>query len=162
VTPVELRLPAIKEVVELFENLLSRQVTATRGHRVEVTLERPGVVAVYVDDRMALYAVVLFDVALAAYAGAALALYPTEVAEAAVEIHILSDALAENVAEIMNVMTPLLADSDARHLRLHKVYQADDRLPPDIAGLASTLGRRLDMGLSISGYSSGELSIVFA
>lgn len=160
--PGELRLPAVKDVVELFDHLLSRPVTASRGHRVEVTLEHPGVVAVYVDDRLAMYAVVLFDLALAAHAGAALALYPPEVAHAAVEIQILSDALAENVSEIMNVMTPLLSATDAPHLRLHKVYQADDRLPPDIAALASTLGRRLDLGLAISGYDSGELSIVFA
>jgi hypothetical protein len=158
----ELRFPSPKEICDLFTHLFGRPVTASRGHRVEVTLENPGVVAVYVDDRLAMYALVLFDVAFAASAGAALALLPPQVADAAVDIAILSDALAENVAEIMNVMTQLLAGPDSPHLRLHKVYQVDDRLPPDIAGLASTLGKRVDVGLDIAGYSPGELSIVFA
>jgi hypothetical protein len=129
---------------------------------VEVTLDRPGVVAVYVDDRLAMQAVALFDIPFAAAAGAALAMLPVAVVDIATDSQALNDALAENVAEIMNVMTPLLAGPDSPHVRLHKVYQPDARLPVDIAVLASTLGRRVDLELSVAGYGNGELSIVFS
>jgi hypothetical protein len=151
-----------KDICDLFGGLLSRPVTAAAGGRVAITFDEPGMVAVYVDDHLAMYAVALLDLPLAAACGAALGLLPPRVVETCLVANALADAIADNVAEIMNVMTAILTGSDAEHLRLHRVYRPEELLPSDVATLASTLGRRIDVGLTVAGYGGGQLSMVFA
>jgi hypothetical protein len=155
-------LPNPKEVCDLFHDLLGREVTSSAGAPVQITLDDPAVVAVYVDDNLRMYGLVLFDVPLAAFAGAALALVPPGGAEDAAQAKALTPALAENVSEILNIATAMLAAKTAHHLRLHCVYQADEPVPADVAALASLFGSRVDLTLAVAGYGSGQISIVLA
>jgi hypothetical protein len=161
-----LRRPTFKDICDLFGGLLGRQVTAASGARVAITFDEPGMVAVYVDDNLAMFAVALFDVPLAAACGAALGLLPPRVVETCLVANALTDAIADNVAEIMNVMTGIVSGPQSPelrlpHLRLHKVYRTEELLPFDVATLASTLGRRVDVELTVAGYGGGQLSIVY-
>ncbi len=155
-------LPNPKDVCDLFGDLLGREVISSAGNPVEITLEDPAVVAVYVDDALHMYGLILLDVPLAAIAGAALALVPPLVAEESAKAKALTQALAENVSEIMNIATALIAGKTDRHLRLYRVYEPNETVPTDIVALASSFGARLDLALSVAGYGQGLISIVLA
>ncbi len=156
------QLPTTKDIRDLVSALLGRDVTASFGAPVPATLDDPAVVAVYVDDRLHMYGVLVVDVPLAASCAAALALLPPHVAELAATSNALTDALCENIREIANIMTSLLAGSAAPHLRLYQVYEPGARLPADVAALVAMFGARADVRLSISGYGDGCLSFVLS
>jgi hypothetical protein len=149
------------DVCDVLGSLLDRPVSCTVGARVAITFDEPGMVGVYVDDNLTMVALVLLDVPLAAASGAALGLLPQRVVEASLVSNALTDAVAENVGEVLNVITQILSAPEGPHLRLHRVYRPDELLPSDIAGVASRLGRRVDLELSVAGYGNGQLSIVY-
>jgi len=153
-------LPAPKDICDLLSMLFGRDVTSAPGAPVPVTLNDPAVVAVYVDQKLTMHAVVILDIALAAACGAALGLLPPHTAELAATSKALPDALGENASEVLNVMTPLLTVPDAPQFRLYRSYQPGERLPADVASLASMFGRRLDLTLSMGAYGRGAMSVV--
>jgi len=154
------KLPAPKDVCDLLNMLLGRDVTSGPGAPVPITLNDPAVVAVYVDSKLRMQAVIVLDIALAAACGAALALLPPHAAELAATSKALPDALGENIGEVLNVMAPLLTPPDAPQLRLYRTYQPGERLPADVASLALMFGRRLDVTLSVGAYGRGAISVV--
>lgn len=154
-------LPAALEVRELLEGLLGRDVGAEVGIEPVDPRQHPGaVVGVYVDDALTLTAVVLVDVPLAAYVGAAIALLPPRGAAEAVEREMLTPALFDNTAEILNVAASLFNHDGAPHLRLYESYAPRETLPADVAKLVMAFVRRLDMDVSVAGYGSGRLSVL--
>ena len=154
------KLPAAKDICDLLTALLGRDVRSAPSGPVGVTRADPAVVAVYVDDKLRMYAVVVMDLPLAISCGAALALMPAHAAELAIASNALSDLLAENIAEIVNIMTSLLVVPPGGHVKLHAVYQPGATLPGDVATLASTFGSRTDLKLSVPGYGEGAMSFV--
>jgi hypothetical protein len=156
------RLPAPKDICDLFTALLGRDVRSAPSGPVAVTRADPAVVAVYVDDKLGMYAVAVMDLPLAISCGAALALMPAHAAELAIASKALTELLADNIAEIVNIMTSLLAVPQVPHVKLHHVYQPGDTLPGDVAALAATFGSRTDLSLSIPGYGSGAMSFVLS
>ncbi|MFC6342886.1 hypothetical protein ACFP8W_12935, partial [Nocardioides hankookensis] len=68
-------LPDRKDIKDLFEGLLGRDVDITEGRPVDIGIPKP-VIASYVDDAQRLRAVAVMSFGLAARSGAALALGP--------------------------------------------------------------------------------------
>ncbi len=154
-------LPAALEVRELIEGLLGRDVDVTVGARAVDPIEPGGaVVGVYVDNMLKLRALVIIDLALAAHAGAAIALVPVRAAHAAVESGLLTPALYENSAEILNIAASLFNHGSAPHVRLYEAYAPREVLPPDVAQWVLAYVRRLDLEISITGYESGRMSVL--
>ncbi|WP_372594541.1 hypothetical protein [Actinotalea sp.] len=153
-------LPATVEVRELVEGLLGREIDLTAGAAPVDPAATGAVVGVYVDDRLALRALVVVDLPLAAHAGAAIALLPSHVARSAVEDDRLSPALYENAAEILNVAASLFNRQGAPHVRLHAAHAPREVLPADVASLALAYVHRLDLAVAVSGYGSGRVSIL--
>ncbi|MGA0569266.1 hypothetical protein ACO2Q9_00950 [Variovorax sp. VNK109] len=91
------------------------------------------------------------DMALAAYAGAALSLVPADVARDCIRVRRLEPALQENFGEILNV---LCCGFDAEGGR---VKLASMVFPPDAATDDFTGG--LHLSLDIDGYGEGLLSL---
>ncbi|UMG92956.1 hypothetical protein [Nocardioides sp. TF02-7] len=114
----------------------------------------------YVDDGARTCAVVACDLALSAYAGAALALVPPGAAAEAVADGKLPDPLAENLYEVLNVAASAFNVPGAEHLRLHALHPAGPPLDPAVRLQTLTLGRREDLAVDVAGYGSGALSIV--
>lgn len=154
-----MNLPDRKQIKDLFEGLLGRDVAVGDGSPVTFDLPRP-VVASYVDDAHRLCVIAVMDLALTAYAGAALALIPKGGAEAAIEDGVLPDNLFENASEILNVLAGPICDASGVHQRLSAAFAPADAVPPQIAAYAATLGIREDVSLDISGYGTGSLSVV--
>ena len=154
-------LPSAQEVRELVEGLLGRDVQVLTGGRIIDPAEPGGaMVGSYVDRLLRLRALVVLDLAFAARCGAAIGLVPNRLSEEDVAAQELSDTLAENAAEVLNVTASLFNTPDAPHLRLDAVYQPVQPLPHDIARWVKAYVPRLDLTVDISGYGEGAFSVL--
>lgn len=154
-------LPDRKDIKDLFEGLLGREVALTDGTPVDLGIPKP-IVASYLDDAHGLRAVAVMSFGLAARSGAAIALIPKGAAEAAEEDRLLPVNLFENAAEICNVLAAPLGEAMDTHLRLAETYAPSDPVPAHLLALAAQAGGREDLELDISGYGTGGLSIAVA
>ena len=152
-------LPDRKDIKDLFEGLLGRDIAITDGRPVDIGIPKP-VIASYVDDASNLRAVAVMSFGLAARSGAALALVPKGAAEAAEEDRLLPDNLFENASEICNVLAAPFGDAMGTHLRLSASYAPSSPVPGQLLDIASQLAAREDVDLEITGYGTGTLSLV--
>lgn len=153
-------LPSPKDVREMVEGLLGREVTVAPGRPVVPTAEARAGIGVYVEDNLSLAAVAAADLALCAFAGSALGLIPAPTAEGAVEDGALSPAMWENFAELLNIAASLLNADGAPHVRLYSTNPPEQLPANDVGELLRGFGHRIDLTLTIAGYGSGALSIV--
>jgi hypothetical protein len=156
---VETPLPNAKEVRELVEGLVGRDVNVTTGGAM-VDPAGGALTGVYVDRRLALVALVLLDVPLAAHIGAALGLVPARTATEAAELGALTPALSENAGEVLNVMASLFNAEGAPHVRLDRIYEPGDPLPADVATWVPAYVRRTDLDMEVAGYGAGGFSLL--
>jgi hypothetical protein len=154
--------PHPKDVRDMFEGILGRDVDVAPGEPVVPTAAAWAGVGAYVEDNLTLSAAIAADLALTAYAGAALGLVPPASAAQAITDYIISDAIWENFAEVLSIGSTLLNNDGAPHVRLYASFPPGETPQADIAGLLHGLGRRLDLKVTISGYGSGMLSVVRA
>ena len=152
-------LPERKQIKDIFEGLLGRDVAIGDGTPVTLDAPRP-VVATYVDDQHRLSTVVVMDLPLAAHSGAALALIPKGGAEIAIEEGVLPVNLFENASEILNVLAAPIGEASGVHQRLETAFAPAEAVPPQVAACAATPGAREDVVLDIHGYGRGGLSVV--
>lgn len=155
-------IPANKDIKDMLEMLLGRDVALSSADAVSPDDRPAPTTGVYVDDSECLSAVILMDLELTAYVGAAIGLVPAAGAEAAIEDWDVPPAIHENACEVLNVLAALLCDSSAVHQRLYETYSAADQLPNDVVAWASVPGPRRDLEIDIKGYGRGRLSIVNA
>ncbi|MGD9957509.1 MAG: hypothetical protein AB7V23_15720 [Candidatus Nanopelagicales bacterium] len=154
------QLPHPKDVRDMFEGLLGRGIDVATGQPVTPSQAQWAAVGAYVEDNLALSAVIVADVPLAAHAGAALGLLPVAGAADAISLGVVDGAMWENFAEMLSIGISLLNHDDTPHVRLYESYPPGELPPADVLELAKGLGRRLDLAISIAGYGSGHLSIV--
>ena len=156
-------LPPNKAVKDVFEDLLGRDVTVSPSNdRTPVGPEHLTMEAVYVDDQMKMRAVIVTDLALTAYAAAALGLVPPAGAEAAIEDGELSESLIDNISEVFNIMAGLFNREGAPHVRLYAWYPPGDPAPSDVAELTAAFIGRNDLDVDIAGYGAGQIGLVIA
>lgn len=153
-------LPNPKQVRDLLAELVDREVTLGPSTPFVPGPAAPASVAVYVDDRLQITALISCDVSLSAYAASALALIPIGVAEEAIENQALDQGLAESLYEVLNIAASMFNMPNSSHLKLHSVYPAGAPLDPNIRMRTMTLGRREDLEVTIAGYGTGRFSIV--
>ncbi|TWG98629.1 hypothetical protein L615_000300001210 [Nocardioides sp. J9] len=153
-------LPQPKQLRDLLADLLGREVTLQPAPPFAPGPDTPASVAVYVDDALRISALVVCDLAFSAHAGAALGLVPAVGAEEAIADGKLSDSLAENLYEVLNIAASMFNVPGAEHLKLHALHPAGPPLDPQLRVSTLTLGRREDLAVSIAGYGDGACSIV--
>lgn len=155
----ETPLPGAMDVREVFEGLLGRDVEVTTGGAmVNPSLPGGALVGIYVDNTLKLGALVLFDLELAARAGAAIALVPAATANYSIEDGELTSALLDNGAEILNIAGSMFNTEGARHLKLDRCYAPGEPLPADVVPWVLAYVRRIDLTLVIKGYGPGKFS----
>ena len=152
-------LPAPKDVRDLLEGLLGKDVTVSPGE--PVSLNDGAALAVYVDPQLSTNAVCLMDVRLAAWCAGALALLPKGGLEDAIEDGELSDMHLEVVYEVVNVAAALFNGGGVTHSKLYKLYAPGETVPADLAAVAAGFNR-IDLEVDVAGYGTGSLSIVIA
>jgi len=153
-------LPAPLPVRALLEDLFGRDVDVRPGEPISPDDDRTTALAVYVDDSLQLQLVAVADIAFAAYAGAAIGLVPVPAAQAAIGAGSLPSNIAENLYEVLNICASLLNADGAPHVRLHTVHYPGSTPPPQPLSVACTLGRRLDLVVTVAGYGAGRFSLV--
>jgi hypothetical protein len=154
-------LAAAKDVKELFEGLLGREVdVVTGGTMVDPNADFGALVGVYVDKGLSLTALVLLDIELASRIGAAIALIPSNAAEKAINNGLMPDNLKDNASEILNVTASLFNAEGAPHVRLDAVYAPGDPIPADVAQWILTFVRRCDLDIDVAGYGPGKFSLL--
>jgi hypothetical protein len=153
-------LPPTKALRDLLLDLMQKGIDIKPGKPWAVTPEKPGAVALYVDDHTKLKALVFCDLDLAAHLGACIGLVPAGGAKACIEDGALSETISDNLYEVFNIVSALFNVPDHPHLKLYGVHDPGEALPADVAAHCKAMGMRDDVVVSIAGYGSGTLSIV--
>ena len=153
-------LPQPKQLRDLLADLLGRDVTLSPSAPFAPGPDTPASVALYVDDSLRIGALIACDLAFSAYAGAALGLIPVADAATAIGDGKVTDAIGENLYEVLNIAASTFNVAGADHLRLHALHPAGPPLDPQVRISTLTLGRREDLAVEIGGYGSGLLSVV--
>jgi hypothetical protein len=156
------QLPQPKDVRDMLSGLLGRDVTLNVTDPPDHGPGKPVSYGAYVDDRLKTAAVVVADLAMTAYAGAAIGLIPAGGAQDAVKERSLPPMLTDNLGEVLNVLAALFNAEGAPHLKLYASYPPGTDAPPDVIALGKAIGNRLDLAVDIPGYGAGTLSLVLS
>jgi hypothetical protein len=159
---MQCELPALKDVAQTLTALMGRHAAVS----VSKTPYRPAkservLVVTYRGLDGTLGAVCLADLAFAAYAGAALAMFPLPRAQESLRAGKLDEQLEENFHEVMNVISTILTRGDARE-RLDAVSAGVARLSAEATALLERPRARLDLEVEINGYANGKLTFLVA
>lgn len=152
-------LPSAKDVRDLLHDLLVRDVAVTQEDRPTAGTPATSTVAVYHDDARDIAAIVVVDLALSSFLGAALALISKDTAEQAVADRSLPELLAENLREVLSIVGTLF--NTHVPVRLSDVHLPTEPVPMRVAERATSFGhRRMDLAVTVPGYGVGQMSVV--
>lgn len=127
--------------------------------KLDVSAASTSYVGVYIADNGQPGALCACNLDFAANAGAALSILPPAVAKEAIKSKQLTDAMRENLREVMNICTRLVLKDGSPHLRLQEVYPAKT-LPAPAAAIVGGAKGRVDFDISLGKYGNGALSLM--
>jgi hypothetical protein len=151
-------LPSRHAVRSLLEGLVGRDVEIRDA--APVPAKATNVVAVYVNDKLAVSAVIVVNLEAAAQLGGALAMLPKGGVADAIAERDLYPSLRDNCYEVLNVLAAVFNVPEAPHVRLYEMFGPNGSVPADIAALSAAVGSRMDVELEVSGYGKGLMSLV--
>ena len=152
--------PHEKAVRDALNGLLFRDCDIAQGEPVVHSATSLATTAVYVDDNLKTAALIICDLELSAYAGAAIGLIPPGGAEAAVEDKELSPTVKENFDEVLNVLASLFNAEGEPHVKLYQTFGLRELPPNDVIAMSRVFGRRSDLKIKVAGYGAGRMSII--
>lgn len=155
-------LPRTKLLRDMLMDMLGRDIHVSPSDPWAPTIRDPGTVAVYVDDAWRARAFISCSLTLSVALGASLALVPAKTAEASVTEGRLSEDLAENLNEVLNILSALFNLPEKPHLKLFATHLPGAPPPIDICAQLRAFGKREDLNIEVAGYGSGRLSVVLA
>jgi hypothetical protein len=153
-------LPNLKGLRDTLLDMLGRDVQITPSEPWAPTLRDPGAVAVYIDDGWQPRAFISCCLPLSVALGASLALIPAQAAAGCLESGRLTEDLAENLNEVLNILAALFNLPDRPHLKLSAVHLPGSPPPVDISARLRAFGKREDVRIDVAGYGDGRLSVV--
>jgi hypothetical protein len=113
--------------------------------------------AIYVHEDQSPGAACLCSQEFAAFAGAALSMVPPNVAKDAARGGALTEMMAGNLYEVMNICSRLVISDTTTHLRLAKVCSSKEA---DGLTLIEQTGKRVEFEVSIPRYGAGNLAFI--
>jgi hypothetical protein len=155
-------LPDASDLADLLTNLVGAEVGVTPS---STALARKDgyVLADYVTDDGSISAVIIADVKIANFLGAALAMIPANAAEKDARAKKLSDEVRDNVQEIFNISASLFNKAGGSHHRFRRLYLPHkDDLPVEIGEVTAEGAGRVDVQISVPGYGEGRLALCAA
>ncbi|MAG32136.1 MAG: hypothetical protein CL908_14735 [Deltaproteobacteria bacterium] len=117
-------------------------------------------IAVYRLDDDSLAGMCVVSLPQAARIGALIAMLPVGAAEDAEKTGALSDSLADNFTEVMNICAQLFSSGGAEHVRLEAVFTERSSLPKEAEKLLGASAERADFSISICDETAGSLSVL--
>jgi len=154
-------LPAPEMIARLLSGLLGRSVAVKASAAAAKPLGPACLAARYAEPGGGIEAVIVFDLPAAAALGAALTMFPPNVAQAAARAGRLEEGLLDSFREICNVMSRLAGDGQAATPVLADVAPLALARPRDIDKLLPTVSGRADYEIAVSGYADGRLVVLF-
>lgn len=151
-------LPSRHALRTLIEGLVGRDVELKDCD--PVSAKTTNVIAVYVNDKLAVSALVVVDLEAAARLGGALAMLPRGGVDDAIAERDLPSMIRDNTYEVLNVLAAVFNVENAPHVRLYEMYGPNGSVPSDVLALSQALGSRLDIQLTVAGYGAGKLSVI--
>ncbi|HVT78114.1 MAG TPA: hypothetical protein VHD87_13850 [Acidimicrobiales bacterium] len=155
-------LPPVKDVRDLLESLLGRDVDVKDGPVWIPPAGEKILVAEFVDDDGALATLGIVDSAAGAYIGAAMGLLPPGGAQDMAKDGDLSPVVRENLYETMNIACSLFNLPGQPHVKIAALYDVGTALPPTVDAAVKRPTGRMDLAIKVSGYGEGRFSLVVA
>lgn len=153
-------LPPTMLVRDALQDMLGRDVQVAPSEPWAPTLHDTGAIAVYVDDGYRLRALICCSLELSVALGAAIALIPPKAAASIVEEGRLTDDMAENLNEVLNILAALFNRRNAAHVKLYALHVPGESPPADLSAQLRAFGKRSDLKIEVAGYGGGHMSIV--
>ena len=148
---------------------LQATLKALLGRSVEAKTTRDGVnrkrrsgtlMAIYRSEDGQLVGLIAHDLAFACYSGAALALIPVNVATQGIRMGRPDESLLDNNREVMNVLAQHFGDEDRRVI-LESVTSDIKNLSGDVKAFLQAPPHDLDLEVTIDGYGSGKIAVLW-
>ena len=155
-------IPAPKYVKDTLTGIADKQIEISNGRPIPVSADSDTYVGIYTNDHLKIGAIMVLDLSLAGWLSAALCVMPAGGVQEAVERRILPATVVEAIPEVFNMSAGIFNYPGGQHLKLYQTVEPGPPPPLDVLALANSLGRRLDLHVTVPGYGDGYLSIVLA
>jgi hypothetical protein len=155
-------IPAPKNIKDTFSGIADKPIEVGNGRPIPVTADSDTYVGIYTNDHLKIGAIMVLDLPLAGWLSAALCVMPPGGVQEAVERRILPATVVEAIPEVFNMSAVIFNHPGGQHLKIYQTVEPGTPPPLDVLALANSLGRRLDMHVTVPGYGDGYLSIVMA
>jgi hypothetical protein len=154
--------PDLAEVEFCFSTLLGKSIRAGTCDPSTIKDAGNGTVGVYLTDDGVLGALCVCDLALSAFAGAAMAMIPAAVAKTAVSSGRLPENILEILSEILNIAVSLFNKEGHPHLALKRILKPSEEWPDDIKNLWNSATSHSNYRLDIPDYGAGRVTLITA
>lgn len=153
-------LPEPEDIRAVLYGLLGRDISVSREASTSIPLDAKYVVGLYEREDGKVGGLVVADLELAAYAGAALSLLPTGVAKESIDDGVIEDSLLENFQEVLNVGVQWFTAKGNPRVVLQEVYPPGAKLPDDVKLVMAAPNDRLDVDAEVQGYGKGRIRLL--
>ncbi len=160
-TVVPRTMPAQDSVRRLLSDLFGRPVVVSRTPSLIRQATDKFTAALFTKEDGSVGVVGLADLQFTAYAGAALTMFPTPMAEQQISNGQVDEMVFENFREIMNVCASQFNGANAAHVKLTQLLRLPkDKLAPEVEAQMRRPVARLDFTVQIPNYGKGRLTFL--
>lgn len=146
--------PTAKSISALLGMILGDGLNTSSLESSDVSGQR---LATYINDEDKLVAACVCDQAFVVYSGAALSMIPAAGVEDMLSANEMTETIAGNFHEIMNICSRLLMSDNSAHLRLDQTLECTRGA--EILTSIESCSTRLGFQVEIPGYGKGNLAI---
>ena len=152
-------LPAPAAVQTMLRDLLGVPAVIEKA-AAKLPLEG-AIVAVYATTEEAPpLAFAICDLAFTCVVGAALSMFPPEVATKAIQAKAPTETLLENFSEVVNIFASLINGLGGPHVRLIRRIVPPAKAPPPIATAIAGCTSRVDLNVTLPRYPKGRIAFL--
>jgi hypothetical protein len=150
-------LPEADEVRSVLHGLLGRDVNVLKVPSEGMGIDARVVVGLYERENSSVGGLVVADLEVAAFAGAALSLLPIGIAKETVQDGDIEGNILENFQEVLNVGVQWFTGKMNPRVVLSEVYTPSAHLPSDVATVMAHPAERADFEIDVVGYGGGRM-----
>lgn len=150
-------LPTADGVRELLHGLFGRDVNVLAVPPQSIEFESKVVVGLFERENAKIGGLIVADLDVAAFAGAALSLLPVGIAKEAIQAGDMEGPVLENYSEVLNVGVHWFTGKMNPRVVLSEVYTPSAHLPSDVASVMAHPAERVDFEVDIVGYGGGRM-----
>ena len=145
--------PTPQSVTSLLAMIYGVDLRASSCDLAEVSGE---FLATFINEDDKLVAFCICDLKFVTYSGAALSMIPSAAAEDMVVGNNVTETVANNFHEVMNICTKLLMSDRSEHLKLAKTMNCKDA--SDVLTTMESCGTQISFEVNFPGYGKGRMA----